>query len=148
QGNISKAHTVAICDAGIIITDEKRRERFEEIVLAYAERESVNRVREFARRVAERFSEQTLDERAAAARAGREVTLKPLEDDLALLSAVLPLAEATAIMDRLSRMARQVWRDNRKARADQSRVSFTAEDAPNRPLTKTELAASDHRTLT
>lgn len=149
-GRISKAHTIAMCDAGMIITDSEKRAQYEAVVLSYAEKESVNRVRAFAKRVAERFTDQPLEERATAARDGREVTLRPLDDDLGLLSAVLPLTEAAAMMDRLSRMAKQVWRDNRKARELSAQTQIAPTDEPGASLTsmsETELAASDHRTM-
>lgn len=149
SGKISKAHTIAMCDAGIIITDPEKRAQYESIVLTYAEKESVNRVRAFATRVAERFTDRPLEERAEAARAGREVTLRPLDDDLGLLSAVLPLTEATAMMDRLSKMAKRVWRDNRKARTLCPEPNIEEDEPRTSPtsMSATELAASDLRTI-
>ena len=115
-GKISKAHTTVITDAGVIITEDKGRAHYEKLILPIAETESVNRVRDLARRLAERFATQSLDDRAREAREGRQVKVQPLEDDLALVTATLPHTEATAMVDRLTRMAWQLWRHNRSAR--------------------------------
>lgn len=105
-GKCSKAHTVAITEAGMIISDPAKRARFEAALIPLAVSQSVNRVRDTAKRLAERFTDQSLDERAAEAHKLRTVELHALDDDLGLVKAVLPLTTATAIAERLTRMAR------------------------------------------
>nr|WP_244304799.1 HNH endonuclease signature motif containing protein [Leucobacter viscericola] len=59
-----------------------------------------------ARRLAEQFTEVSLDERHAEARKRRRVSLCPQDDGMADLIAHLPASEAYAIYDRLTRMSR------------------------------------------
>ena len=159
NGKISKAHTTVICDAGTIIADPVKRACYEEDVLRHAVVESVNRLREIAQRYAEQYTDLSLNERAAEARKGREVRVQAVDDDQAILTASLPLTEATGMFDRLTRMAWHVWRHNRKARellnehidaatgGDAS--GGTSHHAPYTPeqIAALELAASDTRTV-
>lgn len=78
---------------------------YEEAVLAIAEQDSPARARVHAKQIAAVLSEQSLRDRHESAATERCVTVRPLEDGLALLTAVLPEIYAVAIKDRLSRLA-------------------------------------------
>lgn len=122
-GEISIAHARVVADAGRRIgvgaSPEAiaRRESYQAEVLPHARRESVNRLRPIARRIAEQYAVDTLDERHREEVRRRRVMVHEREDGMSDLLAYLPTAEAYAIHDRLSRIAREVERVERSARA-------------------------------
>ncbi|QIM18924.1 hypothetical protein G7066_10595 [Leucobacter coleopterorum] len=63
-------------------------------------------MKSIARRLAEQFTEVSLDERHAEARKRCRVSVREHDDGMADLIAHLPAAEAYAIYDRLTRMSR------------------------------------------
>ncbi|MBS1907445.1 MAG: DUF222 domain-containing protein [Actinobacteria bacterium] len=81
---------------------------YEAAVLAVAEQETPSRARPHAKQVAAALAGESIRERHARAASERGVTMRPLEDGLALLTAVLPEVYAVAIMDRLNRLATAV----------------------------------------
>ncbi|MEJ6490816.1 DUF222 domain-containing protein, partial [Leucobacter sp. USCH14] len=115
-GEISAAHARVIVDAGRCIgaggSDEvvTRRAAYESEVLEHARRESVNRLRPIARRIAERFAVEPLDVRHREEVRSRHVLVREREDGMSDLLAYLPTVEAYAIHDRLTRIAREVER--------------------------------------
>ena len=115
-GEISAAHARVITDAGRCIGAGgsvdvvARRAAYESEVLQHARRESVNRLRPIARRIAERFAVEPLDERHREEVRRRHVIVREREDGMSDLLAYLPTVEAYAIHDRLTRIARHVER--------------------------------------
>lgn len=109
DGQVGLAHTEIIVGAGNIIglgddaSTVTRRASYEIAVLEHAVRETAARLRPIARRLAERFCEQTIDERHAQARLERRVWVVDQEDGMSDLTAHLPSAQAHAICDRLTR---------------------------------------------
>lgn len=83
---------------------------YEAAVLEIAENDTPARTRAYARQIAATLAETTLRERHASAASERAVTLRPIEDGLALLQIVLPETLAAAIYDRLTRMTRHIVR--------------------------------------
>lgn len=73
--------------------------------LAVAEQETPSRTRPYAKQIAATLAGESIRERHARAASERQVTVRPLDDGLALLTAVLPEVFAVAIMDRLTRLA-------------------------------------------
>lgn len=81
---------------------------YETAALAIAEHETPARTRPHARQIAATFAGESIRERHARAAAEREITMRPLDDGLALLTAVLPEVYVVAIMDRLRSLATAV----------------------------------------
>ena len=133
EGAISVQHVREIIRAGSIIREAVRNGRlheeshrlFEAAVLVVAEQDTPAHTRTHARQVAATLAEVPLRERHASAAEERTVTLRPIEDGLALLTVVLPEALGVAILDRLTRMTTQVVR----ARSETKPESDAAEHA-------------------
>ncbi|MEV8339514.1 DUF222 domain-containing protein [Leucobacter sp. NPDC077196] len=125
-GEISAAHARVIVDAGRRIGTGSapdvtaRRAAYESEVLLHARRESVNRLRPIARRIAEQFAVESLDERHLEEVRRRHVIVKDREDGMSDLHAYLPTVEAYAIHDRLTRIAREVERAELRIRDEQA----------------------------
>lgn len=113
-GEISLAHTEVITTAGRVISAEhtvasiSRRAAYEAAVLVHARRETPARLRPIARRLAEQYADQTIDERYAVACEQRRVWLTDRDDGMSDLTAHLPTVEAHAIYDRLTRASKQI----------------------------------------
>ncbi|WP_226532814.1 HNH endonuclease signature motif containing protein [Microbacterium paraoxydans] len=126
SGAISVQHVREIARASAIIAEAIRNqtvdaavmELFETAVLVVAEQDTAARTKAHAQQVAAALVSETVVERHRRAAEERCVTVKSLDDGLAVLTAVLPEWIATAIADRLSRMTRAVVR----ARADREIV--------------------------
>lgn len=122
EGGIAVAHARVIVDAGVVIGvgnepgSVRRRREYERAVLAAALRETPNRLRPIARRLAENSAELALEERHREARTHRRVAVSECEDGMADLTAHLPAVEAYAIADRLTRIARAAERGERVVR--------------------------------
>ncbi|WP_336661022.1 HNH endonuclease signature motif containing protein [Leucobacter sp. USHLN153] len=116
DGEISAAHARVVADAGVRIgvgdapEIVARRAAYEEEVLQHARVETVNRLRPIARRIAEQFATETLDERHREAVRERRVMIVDHEGGMSDLIAHLPTVEAHAVHDRLTRVAREVER--------------------------------------
>ncbi|WP_125100010.1 HNH endonuclease [Leucobacter chromiireducens] len=114
SGTIGAEHARVIVAASDIIgsgpdaESAARRAAYEREVIVVAERETPNRLRPTARRIAEKYAESGIDERHTAAASARRVTVIDREDGMADLLAFLPSAEAHAIYDRLTRIAKHV----------------------------------------
>ncbi|MBP1326515.1 hypothetical protein JOF28_001747 [Leucobacter exalbidus] len=107
-GRVSEGHVRAIVDAGVIITDAKRREKYEREALQLAEAETVGRVRPIVKELAERCAEVTIDERHERACAGRNVMVIDREDGMADLIAHLPAALAHGIKDKVDQLSHHI----------------------------------------
>lgn len=120
-GSISAAHVREIVRAARSVQDAVRAgdvspevySLYEAAALVVAEEDTPMRTRKHARQVAAALSAKTVQERHEFAADERAVTLRSLDDGLALLSVVLPEALGVAIYDRLTRMTTQIVR-NRK----------------------------------
>ena len=116
RGAISAAHVREIIREGTVVRQavhEGRAEAstlpvYDAAALVVAEQESPARTRALARQIASSLAGETIVERHRRARAERTVTMRPLDDGLALLQVVLPEHLAHAIFDRLTRLAQQV----------------------------------------
>ena len=118
DGAISSGHVREIARASAVVAEAIRNANadaavmplFETAVLVVAEQDTAARTRTHARQVAAALTGETLVDRHRRAATERCVTVKSLDDGLALLTAVLPEWIATAISDRLSRMTREIVR--------------------------------------
>ena len=102
---------------------------YEAAVLEIAENDTPARTRVHARQVAAKLAEATLRERHAHAAEERTVTLRSLDDGLALLTVVLPEHLAVAIYDRLTRMTTHIVRTRSEPGTSAGRAGADAPDA-------------------
>ncbi|MDF2510069.1 MAG: hypothetical protein K0Q52_3928, partial [Microbacterium sp.] len=117
-GSLSAGHVREIARASALVAEAIRNKKvdadvmalFETAVLVVAEQDTAARTRAHARQVASALMGESVVERHRRAAEERCVTVKSIDDGLALLTAVLPEWIATAISDRLSRMTREVVR--------------------------------------
>ncbi|WP_442918787.1 DUF222 domain-containing protein [Leucobacter sp. USHLN153] len=116
SAEIGVAHARVIADAGVRIgvgidpLVQARRAAFEEAVLEHARRETPNRLRPIARRIAEGLTPEPLDEMHRSEVRRRRVTVREGEYGMSELTAFVPTIEAFAIHDRLTQIAREVER--------------------------------------
>ncbi|WP_449279487.1 DUF222 domain-containing protein [Leucobacter sp. GX0328] len=113
-GEVAPQHAGVIAEAGRIIgipgsedTSEIRDRRavYERLVLDKARTVSPNQLRPYARRIAERYALESIDDRHAREQQHRRVWIETAGDGMALLCAYLPVDRAQAIYTRLTRMA-------------------------------------------
>lgn len=124
-GSITAAHVRAIIREGGVVreavmngrADAEAADDYDAGAVIVAQRESPARTAVHVRSLAAVLAGATLRERHARARSERTVTLRSVDDGLALLTVVLPEHLAVAIMDRLTQLARGVL----AARTDSSR---------------------------
>ncbi|WP_136042268.1 MULTISPECIES: HNH endonuclease signature motif containing protein [unclassified Microbacterium] len=117
-GSLSAGHVREIARVSALVAEAIRNKKvdtdvmalFETAVLVVAEQDTAARTRAHARQVASALIGESIGERHRRAAKERCVTVKSLDDGLALLTAVLPEWIATAISDRLSRMTRELVR--------------------------------------
>ncbi|MFJ4254088.1 HNH endonuclease [Microbacterium sp. NPDC090003] len=117
-GRVTAAHVREMVRAASVVREAVRNGRadatvmglYETAVLVVAEADSPARTRAHSRQVAAALAGETLLERHRRAASERGVTVRSLDDGLALLTAVLPETLAVAIQDRITRMAREVIR--------------------------------------
>lgn len=128
-GRISAGHSRVIMDAGEHLTDPADRAAFAAAILPLAERESPNRLRPLARRMAERFQERSIDERHEDARAKRRVWVTHDRDAMSDLHLHAPTTLVNGMMDRLTQMAHAIRRDN--ARRAREAAAADVEFAPD-----------------
>lgn len=150
DGEISYAHTRVISDAGMVIglgdapDLVRRRAGYEGEVLEAARRETPNRLRPIARRIAEQWAERSLEDRHREAVAERRVVVVECADGMADLIAHLPAVEAYAIHNRLTGIARAAERGERVIRGDgpgaRSRDQLRADALADLLLSADELA--------
>lgn len=142
RGDISRDHATAIGDAGIIIDSPTERGSFEREMVQFARTNSVNRLRAVVRQVAERYADRDVETRLTESHAERSITIRPLDEGLSLITAVVPSVQGAALYDRLSQMARLVKRSNNRAKAAQASEGVAPEQ-----FRALSLAASDERTV-
>ncbi|GAA4487100.1 HNH endonuclease signature motif containing protein [Microbacterium panaciterrae] len=126
DGTITLQHVRVLIAAAAPIRDAVANGRltqeayavYEAAVLVVAEQETPARSRNHARQIAAVLAEETLRERNARATAERSVTIKALEDGMALITAVVPEIYAVAIKDRLTRLANAVARSGMDTSTD------------------------------
>src|SRR5690606_17377088 len=94
-----------------------RRRAYEQAVLRVAVDETPGRVRPVAKRLAQSFAQQSLEQRHACAVKGRRVIVHDLEDGMSELVATLPSPEAHAIYQRLTAVSRVLQRSQHTAAA-------------------------------
>ena len=117
-GTITVAHVREIVHASAVVSDAVHSRRvdaetlalFEAAVLVVAEQDTAARTRAHARQVASALAGETVVERHRRAKDERCVSVRSVDDGLALLTAVLPEWIAVAIADRLTRLAREIVR--------------------------------------
>lgn len=124
RGDITAAHVHEIVRCAAVVVEAIRNGRadasalgpYENAVLVVAESETATRTRMHARRLAAALVGESVSERHRRAADERGVSVKSLDDGLALLTAVLPEALAFAVRDRLTTMAKEViaTRDDRE----------------------------------
>lgn len=107
-GRITKAHAEAILDAGAALEDQDVRAAFEQVVIEWAASETVARTRAYARRLAEKLDARTVHERHADAADERSITVVDLDAGMSQIIALVPTVYARAVLDRLTRQARQI----------------------------------------
>ncbi|WP_149085721.1 MULTISPECIES: HNH endonuclease signature motif containing protein [Microbacterium] len=148
-GALSSAHVREIARASAIV-DEAIRNRvvapetmalFEAAVLVVAEAETAARTRAHARRVASALVGETITERHRRAADERCVTVRSVDDGLAVLTAILPEWAAVAIADRLSQLTRTVIRARGAAPACASGSAGDAGATPDSRCESTILSA-------
>ncbi len=118
EGRITAMHVREIVRASSVISEAIRNKRadaalmglYESAVLVVAEQDTAARTRPHARQVAAALVGNDVVQRERRAVQERGVTVRSLDDGLALLTAVLPEWIAHAIHDRLASMARQIVR--------------------------------------
>lgn len=107
-GDIDAGHAWAISRAGILLTDDEDRHRYEDLALDAASTESPARMAAAAKAIAAAVCPEAFAAAARAAAEDRCVRLYELPDGLARIVADLPAPLAYAIVDRLDAMARAV----------------------------------------
>lgn len=115
-GSLSSGHVREIARASAVVAEAIRNRvvapetmaLFETAVLVVAEAETAARTRVHARRVASALVGETITERHRRAADERCVTVRSVDDGLAVLTAVLPEWAAVAIADRLNQLTRTV----------------------------------------
>lgn len=131
--SISKQHAKVLVDEGCLVGvgDDpvivERRAAYEQAVLEAAKVSTSNQLRPIARKLAEVWAEATIEERHREACNYRSVTVVDAGDGMADLLAHLPLVEAIAIKDRLTRIARSAERGERIVRSAEERAELVAE---------------------
>ncbi len=116
RGDITAAHVREIVRAGMIVrlavregrVDAETLSLYDAAALEIAEHDSPGRTRAMVRQIAASLAGETLVERHRRARGERTVTMRSLDDGLALLQVVLPGHLASAVLDRLTRLAQHV----------------------------------------
>ncbi|MEV7633595.1 HNH endonuclease [Microbacterium sp. NPDC089318] len=79
---------------------------YEAAALEFAENEAPARTRAHVRELVAALVPQTITERHRTATAEQSVTVRELDDEMALLQAIMPTYKAVAILDRLTAIAR------------------------------------------
>jgi len=87
---------------------------YEAAAVEFAEAEAPARTRAHVRELAAVLAPRTVVERHADALTEQCVTVRPVTDELSLLSALMPTHRAQAILDRLAAMARQQKQQDRE----------------------------------
>ncbi|MBO9624828.1 MAG: DUF222 domain-containing protein [Microbacterium sp.] len=131
-GRITAAHAHVIIEAGAHLTCPADREGYTAVVLPLAERESPNRLRALAARVADRFHTRTIDDRHLQARTRRRVRVTDTDDAMADLHLHAPAVLIHGMWDRLTQMAHTIHTDTRR-----DTTAATTAGIPHDPDTRT-----------
>ena len=107
-GDLSRDHVGIIVEEGLIIRDSGKLATYESEIIQFAQTASTRRLRTYAKRLAEQLTDDSLEERHAAAKKKRGVWIDPSADGMAWLRAYLPATEAAAIHGRISHLAWQL----------------------------------------
>ncbi|MBS1896955.1 MAG: DUF222 domain-containing protein [Actinobacteria bacterium] len=126
EGTISVQHVRAIISAADPIRDAVRNGRipaesfaaYEQASIAVAEQDSPTRTRVAARQIAAVIAGESVKERHRRAVDERCVTVRILDEGMALLTAVLPEVYAVAIKDRLRSLAKAIAQTSRSSARD------------------------------
>lgn len=145
-GSISAAHVREIVRAAGVVREAIANGRadadalplFDTVAVIVAERETPARTRTHLRELAAALAGSTITERHARATSERTMTMRPAGDGLAVLTIVLPEHLATAIMDRLTQLARAVIGN----RADHEPFLEPIDDGEN-PVYPDDIAQDD-----
>ncbi|MBT2483724.1 MULTISPECIES: HNH endonuclease signature motif containing protein [unclassified Microbacterium] len=150
RGDITAAHVREIVRAAMIVRQAVREGRavpealslYDTAALVVAERETPGRTRAMVRQIAASLAGETLNDRHRRARGERSVTMRSLDDGLAMLQIVLPEHLAAAILDRLTRLAEKLI-----ATRDDHTPALTSDalDAGPDPIYLHDLAPDDPR---
>lgn len=153
EGRITSAHVREITRASTVVCEAVRNGKidpavlplFEEAVLQVAEHDTAARTRPHAQQVASALAGETVVDRHRRAASERSVTVRSLDDGLALLTAVLPEHLALAIMDRLTQFGQKVARarGTREPLLDPSVMDSGEDPAPEYDLDSDDPGA-DH----
>jgi hypothetical protein len=114
-GRISAAHGRVIVEAGSHLDDPTDRADYAAEVLTVAEKESPNRLRRLARRIAEKYQARSVTDRHRDARERRRIWVKDLDDGMSELGVSGPSALLHGMFDRLSQMANTLREENARA---------------------------------
>ncbi|GAB6858410.1 HNH endonuclease signature motif containing protein [Microbacterium xylanilyticum] len=137
RGAISVQHVRAIISAADPVRDAVRNRRigeesfamYEQACIAVAEQDSPTRTRVAARQISAVIAGESLKERHRRAVDERCVTIRSLDEGMALLTAVLPEVYAVAIKDRLRRLAKAIAHASRTAAQDAGEAASCAASA-------------------
>ncbi|WP_309065804.1 DUF222 domain-containing protein, partial [Microbacterium sp.] len=105
-GRITAGHARVIVDAGAHLDDPTVRDAYSARVVEVAERESPNRVRGVAARMAEQYQPRPLEDRHRDAREKRSAWVKDAADGMAEFGVLGPAALIHGAFDRLTTMAK------------------------------------------
>ena len=107
-GLIEAGHVRVIADNGGLIDDDERRARYEELVLERAEAVAPGRLKTFAQRTAIRVGKVSFEDRHKAARDGRCVRLRTMDDGMSELYLYVSTVIAAPIWDRLTEQGKAI----------------------------------------
>ena len=107
-GRIEAGHVRVIAGQGGLIEDDDRRARYEQLVLKRAETVTPGRLTGFAQRTATRVGKVTFEDRHKAARDGRCVRIRTLDDGMSEVYLYVSTAIAAPIWDRLTQQAKAI----------------------------------------
>jgi hypothetical protein len=107
-GVIQAGHVRVIAGEGGLIEDEERRARYEHLVLERAVTVTAGRLKNFARRTAIRVGKVSFEDRHAAAREGRCVRIRTLDDGMSEIYLYVSTVLAAPIFDRLTQQAKAI----------------------------------------
>lgn len=148
RGLIGAAHIRAVLRAGAIVRDAVREGRaepgvltvFDAAAVVVAESENPARTRSRVMEIAAALVGESVSDGHRRARSERSVSMRSVDDGLALLQVVIPEHLAAAIMDRLTQLARGVI----AARADHEPSLEPLDDGPA-PFHPEDIAPDDPR---
>lgn len=132
HGEISPQLAEVITRAGDVIgvegvadsdDDAERRAQYEALALEKAKQTSPAALRQYARRIAERFATVPLDERYQRAKQHRMVWVSGLDDGLALLNVIMPAHHAKGALSRIRTLAKQLQLIENKAHTDAKEIA-------------------------